>query len=327
MYKSIFGEVDGGISMQEQLNLAPFGYLVMDKKCGILVMNQTLREWIGEENSPAHMHDLLTIPSRIYFQTYFSPSIKMHGRVNEMYLTLKTKNEQIPVLMNTVERNEQYECVFVQMKVRDEYENELLLAKRNAERILRETDEAYLKLQGLLKEVEGKQQELVELNTQLKELATTDPLTGLKNRRCLQENIAENIELSKKEHTAFSLLLIDVDFFKRVNDTYGHPIGDAVLQELAKKLQLEMTTQDLVARMGGEEFMIVLPNTNKEYARVIAERIRLNIDQGSWDHARITVSIGVTTFEPDDNVSKLFSKADDALYRSKKDGRNCVSVS
>lgn len=313
--------------MQEQLNLAPFGYLVMDKKCGILVMNQTLREWIGEENSPAHMHDLLTIPSRIYFQTYFSPSIKMHGRVNEMYLTLKTKNEQIPVLMNTVERNEQYECVFVQMKVRDEYENELLLAKRNAERILRETDEAYLKLQGLLKEVEGKQQELVELNTQLKELATTDPLTGLKNRRCLQENIAENIELSKKEHTAFSLLLIDVDFFKRVNDTYGHPIGDAVLQELAKKLQAETTTQDLVARMGGEEFMIVLPNTNKEYARVIAERIRLNIDQGSWDHARITVSIGVTTFEPDDNVSKLFSKADDALYRSKKDGRNCVSVS
>jgi sigma-B regulation protein RsbU (phosphoserine phosphatase) len=133
------------------------------------------------------------------------------------------------------------------MKVRDEYENELLLAKRNAERILRDTDEAYLKLQGLMKEVEGKQQELVELNNQLKELATTDPLTGLKNRRCLQENIVENIELSKKEHTAFSLLLIDVDFFKRVNDTYGHPIGDAVLQELAKKLQVETITQDLVA--------------------------------------------------------------------------------
>lgn len=313
--------------MQEQLNLAPFGYLVMDKKWGILVMNQTLLEWIGVKNAPAHMHDLITIPSRIYFQTYFSPSIKMHGRVNEMYLTLKTNSEQIPVLMNTVERNDQYECVFVQMKVRDEYENELLLAKRNAERILRDTDVAYLKLQELMKEVEGKQQELVELNTQLKELATTDPLTGLKNRRCLLENIAENIVLSKKEHSAFTLLLIDVDFFKRVNDTYGHPIGDAVLQELAKKLQVETTTQDLVARMGGEEFMIVLPNTNKEYARVIAERIRMNIDQGSWDHARITVSIGVTTYEQDDNVSKLFSKADDALYRSKKDGRNCVSVS
>lgn len=313
--------------MQEQLNLAPFGYLVMDKKWGILVMNQTFLEWIGVENAPAHIHDLLTIPSRIYFQTYFSPSIKMHGKVNEMYLTLKTKNEQIPVLMNTVERNEQYECVFVQMKVRDEYENELLLAKRNAERILHDTDEAYMKLQGLMKEVEGKQQELVELNTQLKELATTDPLTGLKNRRCLQEKIVENIELSKKEHSSFALLLIDVDFFKLVNDTYGHPIGDAVLQELAKKLQVETRTQDLVARMGGEEFIIVLPNTNKEHARVIAERIRLNIDQGSWEHARITVSIGVTTYELDDNVSKLFSKADDALYRSKKDGRNCVSVS
>jgi len=313
--------------MQEQLNLAPFGYMVMDKKLGILTMNQTLLEWFGVDMAPAHMHDLLTIASRIYFQTYFPPSIKMHGKVNEMYLTLKTKSEQIPVLMNTVERNEQYECVFVQMKVRDEYENELLLAKRNAERILRDTDEAYIKLQGLMKEVEGKQQELVELNIQLKELATTDPLTGLKNRRCLQELIVENIELSKKEHSSFSLLLIDVDFFKRVNDTYGHPIGDAVLQELSKKLLVETRSHDLVARMGGEEFMIVLPNTNKEQAQVIAERIRLNIDQDSWEHTRITVSIGVTTYELADNLSILFSKADEALYRSKKAGRNCVSVS
>jgi sigma-B regulation protein RsbU (phosphoserine phosphatase) len=213
------------------------------------------------------------------------------------------------------------------MKVRDEYENELLLAKRNAERILRDTDEAYMKLQGLMKEVEGKQQELVELNIQLKELATTDPLTGLKNRRCLQEIIVENIELSKKVHSFFSLVLIDVDFFKGVNDTYGHPIGDAVLQELAKKLQVETRSHDLVARMGGEEFMIVLPNTNKEQAQVIAERIRFNIDQDSWEHTRITVSIGVTTYEPADNLSKLISKADEALYCSKKAGRNCVSVS
>ena len=291
------------------------------------MMNQTLLEWIGVENAPAHMHDLLTIPSRIYIQTYFPPSIKMHGRVNEMYLTLKTKSEQITVLMNTVERNEQYECVFVQLKVRDEYENELLLAKRNTERILRETDEAYMKLQGLMKEVEGKQQELVELNIQLKELATTDPLTDLKNRRCLQEIIVENIELSKKVHSSFSLLLIDVDFFKRVNDTYGHPIGDAVLQELAKKLQIETRLHDLVARMGGEEFMIVLPNTNKDQAQVIAERIRLNLDRDSWEHTPITVSIGVTTYEPADNLSILFSKVDEALYRSKKAGRNCVSVS
>jgi len=73
--------------------------------------------------------------------------------------------------------------------------------------------------------------------------------------------------------------------------------------------------------------MIVLPNTNKEHARIIAERIRLNIDHVFWKHARITVSIGVTTYEHDDNLSKLFSKADDALYRSKKGRRNCVSVS
>ena len=79
--------------------------------------------------------------------------------------------------------------------------------------------------------------------------------------------------------------------------------------------------------MGGEEFMIVPPNTDKEHAQVIAERIRLNIDQDSWEHSRITVSIGVTAYEPGDNISIMFSKADDALYHSKKAGRNCVSVS
>ncbi|WP_017381079.1 hypothetical protein [Paenisporosarcina sp. TG-14] len=111
--------------MEEQLNLAPFGYLVMDISLRILDMNQTLQDWIDLQDTPSHIHDLLTIASRIYFQTYFPPSIKMHGKVNEMYLTLKAGNEKIPILMNAVVRNQRYECVFVQMKVRDEYENEL----------------------------------------------------------------------------------------------------------------------------------------------------------------------------------------------------------
>lgn len=312
--------------MEEQLNLAPFGYLVMDTRLRILDMNQTLQDWINLQETPSHMHDLLTIASRIYFQTYFPPSIKMHGKVNEMYLTLKAGNEKIPILMNAVVRNQRYECVFVQMKVRDEYENELLLAKRSAEKIRQDTQDAFKKLQGLMEKVEGKQQELLEMNTQLQELVTTDPLTGLKNRRFLNTKLLEYAEIAKIDQSPFSLLLIDVDYFKRVNDTYGHPIGDAVLQELSWKLQSEARDSDIVARMGGEEFIIVLPYTNKKEARVIAERIRLNIDHGNWEHMRITVSIGVTTYEIDDNDNNLISRADEALYQSKKDGRNRVSV-
>ncbi|QBP42448.1 GGDEF domain-containing protein [Paenisporosarcina antarctica] len=312
--------------MEEQLNLAPFGYLVMDTRLRILDTNQTLQDWINLQDTPSHMHDLLTIASRIYFQTYFPPSIKMHGKVNEMYLTLKAGNEKIPILMNAVVRNQQYECVFVQMKERDEYENELLLAKRSAEKIRQDTEDAFKKLQGLMESVEGKQQELLEMNTQLQELVTTDPLTGLKNRRFLNTKLLEYVEIAKIEQSPFSLLLIDVDYFKRVNDTYGHPTGDAVLQELSWKLQSEARDSDIVARMGGEEFIIILPYTNKKEAQVIAERIRLNIDHGNWENTRITVSIGVTTYEINDNANNLISRADEALYQSKKDGRNRVSI-
>jgi len=314
--------------MEEQLNLAPCGYLVMNQSFHVIEMNQTLRDMLGVEDSPVHLHDILTTPSRIYFQTYFAPSITVHGKVNELYLTLKSKEHQIPVLMNAVKQQDRYACVMVQMKVRDEYENELLMARRRAERILHDTDEANKKLQALLKEVEAKQQELLDLNKDLQELALTDPLTGLKNRRYLQDKIMEFIEFAESSDSEiFSLLLIDVDHFKQVNDTHGHPMGDAVLRELSWKLLRETRDHDIVARMGGEEFMILLPNRSEESARVIAERIRLNVSHGSWAQTRVTVSIGVTSYEFGDTTSSLYSKADKALYSSKNAGRNRVSVS
>lgn len=313
--------------MEEQLDLAPCGYLVMNQSFHVVEMNRTLRDMLGVEDTPVHLHDILTVPSRIYFQTYFAPSIMLHGKVNEMYLMLKGKEHHLPVLMNAVKHNDQFACVLVQMAVRDEYENELLLARRKAERILHDTDEANRKLQELLKEVEGKQQELLDLNVELQELAMTDALTGLKNRRFLEEKLMDLVELAESsENETFSLLLIDVDHFKQINDTFGHPMGDAVLRELSWKLLRETREHDVVARMGGEEFMILLPSTNEESARVMAERIRLKLDHGSWTKKRVTVSIGVTTYEKGNDSSILISKADAALYLSKGAGRNRVSV-
>lgn len=312
--------------MSGQLDLFPCGYLKMDKRFHVTDINRRLLDMIGVDASPSHIHDMLTVASRVYFQTYFTPSILTHGKVNEMYLTLKGVDKQIPVLLNAVEQDGGYACVIVQMSIRDEYESELLSSKRNAERILQETDEAYKRLQSLMNAVEEKQQELIKLNFELQDKAMTDPLTGLKNRRYLQEKLQEYIDRATTQQSVFSLLLIDVDHFKRVNDTYGHESGDSVLQELSWKLEKETREQDIVARLGGEEFVVVLPNTNKDNARVIAERIRLNILHGSWSNARVSISIGVSTYEPGDVPPNLFMKADEALYRSKKDGRNRVSV-
>lgn len=312
--------------MEEQLNLAPCGYLVIDPSNCIIEMNETLKQMIGAEKPLTHMHELLTVASRAYFQTYFAPSIKMHGKVNEMFLTLKSVNGRIPVLMNTAERNGRYECVLLPMTVRQEYENELLLAKRQAEKIHRETAEAYTKLQELLEEVEGKKQELEKLNVQLQGLTITDPLTGLKNRRYLDEQLPQLMRRSLEAGKPLALLVVDIDHFKNVNDTYGHPAGDSVLQELAWKLQAETRGKDIVARMGGEEFVIVLSDMDTGEALETAEKIRGNVEHGEWKHVNITVSIGVAAYESGDDPASLFSKADEALYHSKNTGRNRVTA-
>lgn len=312
--------------MDEQLNLAPFCYLVIDENYKILEMNAAMRELAGaEEHVPGNVHKLLTVASRVYFQTYFMPSIALHGRVDEMFLTLKGAAGPVPVLMNTVKRNGLYECALIPMTIRGEYEKELLLAKRNAEKINREAAEAYAKLQNLLAEVEQKQRELEELNANLQQMTTTDPLTGLKNRRYLEEALSE-MAGQAEAGKPLALLVIDIDFFKRVNDTYGHQMGDAVLQELSWKLLHEANGRGIAARMGGEEFVILLPDSARLKAQAFAEELRVKIEQGEWVHIPVTVSIGVAIFEPGDNADSLFARADEALYASKNAGRNRVTV-
>lgn len=315
------------MGMEEQLNLAPFCYLVIDESYGIVEMNGAMRELFGTKRRvPMHVHEMLTVASRVYFQTYFMPSITLHGRVDEMFLTVKGADGPVPVLMNTIKRNGLYECAMIPMTIRGEYEKELLLAKRNAEKINREAAEAYAKLQNLLAEVEQKQRELEELNANLQQMTTTDPLTGLKNRRYLEEALSELAGLAEAGQP-LALLVIDIDFFKRINDTYGHQTGDAVLQELSWKLLNEASGQGVAARMGGEEFVILLPGTDKAKAQGFAEKLRGNIEHGEWVHVPVTVSIGVAVFEPGDNADSLFTRADEALYASKHAGRNRVTVS
>lgn len=158
-------------------------------------------------------------------------------------------------------------------------------------------------------------------------MAHTDPLTKLMNRRALMAALSDEIARARRYGTEVSLLLIDLDRFKRVNDRYGHAAGDAVLETFGELLLEQSRDIDVVGRWGGEEFLVVLPEADQEVARQAASRLRRVIE--SHDFAgvdRVTVSIGVATFAPEDTLDALVNRADKALYAAKDRGRNRVEV-
>jgi len=171
-------------------------------------------------------------------------------------------------------------------------------------------------------------QEVVEGQRKLRELAETDPLTGLMNRRALEARLARELEQAQRYATVLSCLMVDVDHFKDTNDSFGHQMGDAVLSQLGALFRREQRAIDLVARVGGEEFCILLPLTGPGGARIFAERILRRVAGHRFGDAGravpITVSIGVASY-PDDRVSdgvSLIGIADENLLKAKADGRN-----
>jgi len=170
-----------------------------------------------------------------------------------------------------------------------------------------------------------------QMEEELRSLATTDPLTGLANRRHLFESGAQELLRARRAGMPLSVLMLDIDHFKLVNDTHGHPAGDAVIQALARHCGDAVRAIDTVGRLGGEEFAILLPMTDCAGAREVAERLRAGIEAFvlEWEGhpLRFTVSIGVAEGRPhDENFTALIGSADRALYRAKHEGRNRVSV-
>ncbi len=162
------------------------------------------------------------------------------------------------------------------------------------------------------------------------EMAITDPLTGLYNRRYLDTHLSHMIEHYINRGKQLSVLAVDVDFFKAINDTHGHDAGDKVLQELGTRLRDNTRSIDLSCRTGGEEFIIVLPSTDAETAERIAERLRRSVAARSFGVAPgqsvpVTVSVGMATLNGvDDSLDRLLKRADGALYSAKREGRNRV---
>lgn len=182
-------------------------------------------------------------------------------------------------------------------------------------------------------ELKKKNEALVSKNKQLAELSACDALTGLYNHRFMQEKFAEEFARASRYHYPLACLMVDIDHFKTVNDTYGHQVGDVVLKEMAEFFSSHLRQADTVARYGGEEFCILLPHGTYEGAESLAERLRKQIMNvtfatGAGQSIKLTVSIGISSYpeDPIDNKDTMLFYADKALYRAKATGRNRVCL-
>jgi len=163
------------------------------------------------------------------------------------------------------------------------------------------------------------------------EMAITDGLTGLYNRRYMESHLGSLLEQAGARGKPLTIMVLDIDFFKSINDTYGHDAGDDVLREFAVRIRKSIRGIDLACRLGGEEFVIVMPETDMAVATIVAERLRRRIASEPFAISQgaqaidVTISIGIATLDTaDDTASTILKRADQALYRAKRDGRNRV---
>lgn len=170
--------------------------------------------------------------------------------------------------------------------------------------------------------------ELQENQSRIHRLMLTDPLTGVANRRHLDQKLQEELNRAQRYQQGLAIIMTDIDDFKHINDHYGHPVGDQVIQLFAGMIQKDIRNSDFVARIGGEEFIILLPNSTAEDARQLAERIRTRFYEQPLDilDEPLSASFGVITAQGQEGPQHILVRVDKALYAAKQAGKNCVSL-
>lgn len=192
-------------------------------------------------------------------------------------------------------------------------------AEQNRDALAEEIKKAHVTNQALQKAM-----------SRIEELASHDELTGLYNRRQLMHSLELEKKRADRSGQLFSIIMLDIDHFKHINDTFGHLKGDEILKEVAGVLKTTLRETDICARYGGEEFMLVLEHADKEKAKICAERLRQLIEARKFlqseENFSVTASLGCTTYRPKEELSQMISRADEALYRAKNSGRNRVEA-
>lgn len=252
--------------------------------------------------------------------------MKVNDDLNQQ---LTAANKTVAVLMDRVEH-----AIDTTGGLHNLFEDNLILKDRitkylrDEEQLRKFNSELEEQVKARTHDLQRANLELNEKNHRLKEMVRRDGLTGLYNHSAMSDMIQQKVKESLRYNHPMSVVMFDIDHFKMVNDTYGHPFGDHVLRIVSKVLQDSTRDVDYPSRFGGEEFLLLMPYTERDVAHITAERIRQTIYELEWQPKdfNLTISAGVTGIG-DDTVESLISRVDQNLYRAKKEGRNRVIVS
>lgn len=286
--------------VEDLYNRAPCGYHSLDKDGMFVRINDTELSWLGytrdELIGKKSFADMITPASVKAFQESFA-HLKVHGSVLDIEFDMLRKDGTVlPVLMNAS--------------------------------VVKDDNGDYLMCRATVYDITERR----VLQQELERQARTDSLTGISNRRYFMQRAEQELARSRRFGHTLSTLMLDIDFFKAVNDSHGHAVGDLVLIQLAKIACNEIRDVDVLGRIGGEEFAALLPETDTQMAAQVAERLRQEIEAASvpieqGPAIRFTVSIGVATLCDDDaGIDALLKRADQALYEAKQSGRNRVCI-
>lgn len=204
----------------------------------------------------------------------------------------------------------------------------LIMKNKKIQKALKKEELLNQKILERTMEIKKAKEEIEELNKILKYASTHDELTTLYNRAAIFDFLENDIKRIKRIETSMSIIMFDIDFFKNINDTYGHIVGDEVLKSLSLLIKNHIREIDLIGRYGGEEFLIILPDTNLDEAKIMAERIlnlvrcyNFNTSKGI---IKLTISIGIAEYYKNENIDHFIERVDQKLYDAKNSGRNCI---
>ncbi|QAY66891.1 histidine kinase N-terminal 7TM domain-containing diguanylate cyclase [Paenibacillus protaetiae] len=322
------------IAQRDVMNTMPSGILVLDEHDIIVDANMIFRPFyrlrIGDKFDPLAMAERLRVADKRAVVAFFKEQAENPGERLELELCAYLDGLRYLLMQSAPIRNKRKQTIGRLITFQDVTELRLLIEETNTQNEL---------LQERNRELMQIQQELSEANRKLEHMAITDSLTGCFNRRHLLERMEEGLAQSIKTKEPFSIIMLDIDLFKTINDTYGHLVGDEVLCATVEAVRGTLKATDVFARYGGEEFAIYMPGTTKEQAEFVAERMKEAVqnNQLAIDAERlpisVTISIGLISIESREIafitdhkafIHVLLNQADSALYEAKFSGRNRI---
>ncbi len=272
------------------------------------------------------MDEMVRITDKDGYITYVNEALTKHtqykkgeliGQQNNIFNSKKHDKKFYEKMYNIIEDKKSYKGVFVNAKK----DGELYDEEQTITPILNEDTDEIEYYVSTSKDVTKE----VKLQEQLETLATVDALTGIANRYSINKSIEDELKRAKRYNKHFSLLMFDIDFFKKVNDTHGHDIGDIVLKEFSQIISSSIRDTDMFGRWGGEEFMLLIPNEEIHVAQKLADKLRKQVKAHYFeDVEHITVSIGITHCDGHSEKEALLKRVDEALYEAKESGRDRV---